>query len=71
MQIAMTRRKCFVCGNVSTDLDVSICKCGAYMHMVGDMFTPKVVFKQESQKDKKIAPMTLASNGAISTIIRA
>lgn len=38
-----THRKCFVCGHITTDLSKDKCPCGGYLHMVGQIYSPKVV----------------------------
>ncbi len=47
MKSFVTHRKCFACGTTTSELSKDKCKCGAYMHMVGQVYTPKVVFKEK------------------------
>ncbi|MGN1156048.1 MAG: hypothetical protein ACI4TK_07715 [Agathobacter sp.] len=47
MKILMSYRKCMVCGNTSENLNKDKCGCGAYMYMIGQVATPKVIIKDK------------------------
>ncbi len=55
MKILMTHRKCMTCGNTSTDLQKDKCSCGAYMYMIGQVPTPRVICQvPQVQKAKQL-----------------
>ena len=66
-QLVISFRKCMVCNTTTDDLKQSQCSCGAYMYVIGTMYSPKGNngCQNRSKKTKKIAPVTLASFGAI------
>lgn len=41
-ELQATHRKCLKCGHITTDLNREKCKCGRYMHLVGQIYSPKV-----------------------------
>lgn len=58
-----TYRKCMVCNSTTEDLDQSQCSCGAYMYMMGSVYSPQKTIKHSEKI--KTAPITLASFGAV------
>lgn len=66
-QLVNSFRKCMVCNATTDDLNQTQCNCGAYMYVIGTMYSPtcSTGCENRSKKTKKIAPVTLASFGAI------
>lgn len=42
----MSHRKCFKCGETTTNIHKDTCKCGCYMYMISACYTPKVRTKK-------------------------
>lgn len=36
-----THKKCFRCGNTTSDMKKTTCKCGGFLYMVIQIYTPK------------------------------
>lgn len=54
MKVLNTHRKCMVCQNETTDLTQEKCSCGAYMYVMGQIYSPKVqVAHGTTDKTKK------------------
>lgn len=52
MKALTTHRKCLVCGNTTSNLSKDTCSCGSYMHLVSQMYSPKVVTENTESKSK-------------------
>lgn len=50
MQLINTHRKCMQCEKTSLDLGKDKCSCGSYMHLVGFVYQPVIVNKEEKQQ---------------------
>lgn len=53
MNALTTHRKCMVCGETTTNLAQEKCRCGAYMFMMGQYYTPKIGYREEAASEKK------------------
>lgn len=42
-----THRKCYACGHITTDLNKDKCACGGYLHMISQIYSPKVVTRKK------------------------
>lgn len=42
MKAVPTHRKCFKCGNTTTDISETKCKCGSYLYLMNQIYLPKV-----------------------------
>ncbi len=42
-------KKCYRCGNTTTDMQKTQCKCGGYLYLISLVYTPKVA-KQERKR---------------------
>lgn len=41
-ELQASHRKCYRCGRTTTDLNTTMCKCGKYMYLVSQIYSPKV-----------------------------
>lgn len=51
MTAMASHRKCLKCGSSTNDLHKTKCKCGGYLYLVSQIYTPKVKQKIESGRD--------------------
>lgn len=51
MTATATHRKCFRRGSSTTDVTKDKCKCGGYMYLISQIYTPKIVKKEVAKSE--------------------
>ena len=41
-----THKKCFKCGNTTSNMEETTCKCGGFLYVISQIYGPKVVKKK-------------------------
>lgn len=45
-----TYRKCYRCSSITADIIQTKCKCGGFLYLISQIYTPEVAKKAEDKK---------------------